>query len=443
MKYFNSRSAKALLLFSLAFFGFHSNTSAKSPENFAGQYNLFVTAENRDKPVPAAKGIQVLESFFSSMPLKGNMSNPDDMMSQQEFLIAFEMIKSEAEGKEITLPDSKLYYQAWLNARRHNWLPKPEMTYESMQEFLYRYQVSQSHADMPYYEGLVLERSEINADRFTTVAEVKKIQSKLLSHINELKLMSGSSQEADSLLTRLQGYFQDFLETEKEIIRRNSPANKIPNLPEDIKQKITENGLGQILNQMTYNYSRDTSNRRFNVIKGAMTLNGRVYQPGEEISFTRALEEGPGGLKGFDWGWTIHGAEEKWEYGGGLCGSATLFFTPSWRGGLEIVSRRNHSSYFSNLYPPESLGIDATIYFGSTDVIMKNNTPSPLLYYVYDNTTTKEITLYVIGNSPYIDIKIEGPIKMGTNSFRFLRHMTLPDGQVITETVNSRYSKIY
>ena len=434
-----------LHLFAFAFllFGFYGQTEAKSPDGFGAQYNLFVTEENKDQPVPTYKGIEILESFFLGMPLKATMENPEDMMSQQEFLVAFELMRARQMGQEVLASDSKLYYQTWLNARRHNWLPKPEMTYQNMQEFLYRYQVSQMHAGMPYYQGLVVDNAEITADKYGKMAEVKMLQEKLLSHLRQVRLMADSSQDSANLEVLLDSHYQAFLAVEAEIIRREHPTNKIPNMPDDIKQKVWDNNLNQILNQLTYSYSRDTSNRQFNLVKGAMTLNGRVYQPGEEIGFTKALEEGPGGLGGYMHGWTIHGDEEEWEYGGGLCGSATMFFTPSWRAGLEIVTRRGHSSYFSNLYPKESLGLDATIYFGSTDVIMKNNTSSPILYYLHDNKDTKEITMYVIGNSPYTDIKIEGPISTGYHSYKFIRHMTKPDGTVVTEDLNTRYSRMY
>lgn len=433
----------SFFLFTLSFIGFSAATQAKAPDGFGSQYNLFVTEENRDQPVMNDKAVQILESYFLGMPLKTVVENPEKMITQKEFLITMEMLKAQKVGQTIDTSDSKLYYQTWLNARHHNWLPKPEITYGNMQEFLYRYAVSQAHDGMPYYEGLVLDNAEINADRYSKLAEVKMLQDKLLGHIQQVRLMGQTSAESAQLEAQLQAHYQAFLATEQEIIRREHPSNKIPNLPEDIKQKILDNNLNQILNQQTYYYGGDTSNRRFNLVKGAMTLNGRVYQPGEQISFTKALEEGPGGLGGYMYGWTIHGDEEEWEYGGGLCGSATMFFTPSWRAGLEIVTRRGHSSYFSNLYPKESLGLDATIYFGSTDVILKNNTASPLMFYVFDDTATKNLTMYVIGNSPYTDIQIEGPISTGRNAYKFIRRMTKPDGQVVTEELNTRYSRMY
>ena len=438
-----SKFAFKLLAAFLILFGYQQTSLADSPAEFGNQYNLFVTDENRDQKVPLTKATEVLQGYFLEMPLKSDMQPSERTITQRELLLMFEMLKAQSKGESITLGDDELYYQSWLNARRHNWLAKAEITYKNLQEFLYRHQVSQLHANLPYHEGLVINDSEITADRFPNLPQVKSIQEKLLSQIRQLRLMGDHSEASNALEARLSGHYEAFLAAEEEIKRRESPINKIPNLPEDIKQKITENNLNQILEKQSYDYSHDAAYRQFNLTKGIMTINGRIFQPGENISFTRVLEEAPGGLSGYKMGWVIFGPKEELAYGGGLCGAATLFFTPSWRAGLEVVTRRGHSSYFSNLYPKESLGLDATIYFGSTDVVMKNNTDSPLLYYVEDNKEKKVVTLYVIGNSPYTNVEIEGPIKTGYHAYRFLRRLTQPDGNVLTQEINTRYSRIY
>lgn len=427
----------------LLFFSFQHASLANSPTEFGNQYNLFVTDENRDQKISTTKAIEVLQGYFLGMPLKSDMQAPEKTITQKEFLITFEMLKAQAMGQEIKLGDEELYYQSWLNARRHNWLPKAEITYGNLQEFLYRYHVSKLHANMPYFEGLVIYDSEINADRFPTRTQVKEIQEKLLSQIRQLRLMGDHSEASNALEARLTGHYQAFLAAEEEIKQRESPINKIPNLPEDIKQKIIDNDLNQILEQQSFDYSRDAAYRKFNLTKGVSSISGRVFQPGEKISFTQVLKDAPGGLSGYQMGWVIFGDTEELAYGGGLCGAATLFFTPSWRAGLEVVTRRGHSSYFSSLYPKESLGLDATIYFGSTDVIMKNNTDSPLLYYVANDTQKQVITLYVIGNSPYTNVEVEGPIKTGYHAYKFIRRLTQPDGNILTQEINTRYSRMY
>jgi len=415
---------------------------AAAPAGYTMPYNLFVSGENYNQEVPLEKGMQVLESYFSEMPLKPNMQTADQMMTQREFILSFELLRAEAEGVVLEGSDAQVYQQAWLDARRHNWLPEANLTYGTMQEFLYRYDVSQEHAGIPYYEGLVSEMIEINMQRYTSIPQVKNIRLTLLSHINELRLISKDSDEAVQLTEKLRSYYLKFAEVEQQLIELEHPTNKIKNLPDDIRQKIVDNNLNQVMAQMSYSYANNIYNRQFNVVKGAMQLNGRVFQPGENISFTQVLKEGDGGLGGYLSGWAIIGGEEEWTYGGGLCGSATLFFTPSWHAGLEIVARRGHSSYYTDLYPEESKWADATIFFGQTDVIMKNNTSSPVLYYVSDDPEAKEITLYVIGNSPYTEVEIDGPYSSGRYG-KFYRNMALPSGEVITDTLETSYSRIY
>jgi len=291
-----------------------------------------------------------------------------------------------------------------------------------------------------------LNVDEITIERFGNMAQVNAIQAKLSGQLRRLRAeyrtVGDSDDNLAELIQRIESYSEGFSRVEAEIKEREHPVNKIPDLPEDIKQKILDNDLNHVMQSTTYNYTSNIYNRQFNLVKGASQFNGRVFQPGEDISFTQVLQEGEGGLSGYLSGWVIKGDEEEWEYGGGLCGSATIFFTPSWEAGLEIVSRRGHSSYYSNLYPEESMWADATIYFGHTDVIMRNNTNSPIMFYAKDNPEAKEITMYVIGNPIYTNVEIEGPYVSG-NYGKFIRHMTLPDGTVISDTLETRYNRIY
>ncbi len=435
-----------IALFSAFFIPFTGNASAAAPESYGQAYNLFVTEENRDQPVPLEKGIHVLESYLTQQPLNGELHSSEEMMNQRDLLIAFSRMEASLKGETLEGSDKEIYYAAWLNARRKGWLPNVNINYGTFQDFLYRHEVSEKHNDMAYHEGLVLSPSEITIERFGSMAEVNAIQGKLSDQLRKLKteqrVMGDNDDDLEVLIQKLEIYLANFKRVEDEIKEREHPTNKIPNLPEDIKQMILDNDLNTVMDSITYNYANNIYNRQFNLVKGASQFNGRVFQPGEEISFTQVLKEGDGGLSGYLSGWVIKGDEEEWEYGGGLCGSATVFFTPAWRAGLEIVSRRGHSSYFSNLYPEDSMWADATIYFGYTDVIMKNNTNSPIMFYAQDNPEAKEITMYVIGNPVYTSVEIEGPYVSGHYG-KYIRHMTLPDGTVISEPLETSYSRIY
>jgi vancomycin resistance protein YoaR len=94
-------------------------------------------------------------------------------------------------------------------------------------------------------------------------------------------------------------------------------------------------------------------------------------------------------------------------------------------------------------WPEGSFALDATIYRGAKNLIMKNTTGSPLLYYVKNDPDKKEVTMYLIGNSPYKQIDIEGPIKISWGNYKWIRRMERFDGTVVQDELFTRYGLIY
>ena len=288
----------------------------------------------------------------------------------------------------------------------------------------------------------MLSESSISYDQFDSVAMVREIRKSLEDHRAELGGLSRPSVGSQTLLAQLDRNYAAFVALEKEIHAREHPLNKLPDMPDDIRQKIIDNDLNQILDSLVYDYSNNIPNRAYNLVTGSMKMNGNLYAPDEEIDFTAELtKDGWGSV--YKYGWVIYGPTERWAFGGGLCGSATITFTPSWRAGLDIVTRFPHSTYFSSLYPEDSYGLDATIYRGHKNLVMKNTTGSPLLYYAVDEPEKKQITMYLIGNSPYANIEIEGPIELGFNTVKWIRRMETFDGKIVEDELTTRYSNIH
>ncbi|MFH0838317.1 MAG: VanW family protein [Patescibacteria group bacterium] len=420
---------------------FSVNEAKASSPDYGREFGLLVHQGNENLAVPKAKGIQVLESYFYGNPLKASADEAKQFMTQRDFLLGFEKLRMEASGEKTILGDGLLYPLTWLNARRNNWLPDTRLTYKTMREFLYRYSVSQKHGGIPYFEGLVLDKDEINTSNYTSIRQVRDISSNLSGRMSELRRLVRPTKDQKVLLASLVDYAASFEQLENELRAFYHPLNILPDLPEDIRQKITEYDLNEVLDQISYNYSRNNANRIHNLTTGAMQFNGRVFQPDEVINMEQEL--GRDGWGKYKFGWVLFGGEEAWQFGGGLCGVATITFTPSWRAGLEIIRRFSHSSYYSSLYPEESLGLDATIYRGHKNLIMKNTTDSPLMYYVHNDPEKKEITMYLIGNSPYSDIEIDGPIKTARGTYKWIRRMEHFDGTVDEDELVTRYGLMY
>jgi hypothetical protein len=412
---------------------------AAAPAGFGMQYGLLVHTENQNDAVPRLKGLQVLQSFFPEATLSLDDKGPISFMSQREFLISFERLRLASEGKSSSLSDDELYRRTWLDARRHNLLPLSRLTYKTLQEFLYRYSVSQAHDKRPYFEGLVLNSDEIDVSRFQSLNGIREIKGDLFSEVLTMRTLGVLSKSERQYLTQIHGYYEAFKQLEDDLRVQFHPLSQIPDMPADIKQLIVDNDLNEILESISYDYSENENYRKHNLVTGAMQISGKLFQPGEEINFTDILAEGGWGK--YQFGWVIFEGKDQWQFGGGLCGSATMAFDPSWKAGLEIISRHPHSAYYHNLYP--EIGLDATIYRGAKNLVMKNNTDSPVLYYVKDDTENEVVTLYVIGNSPYYSIEIEGPIETDRNTYKWIRRMQQFDGTVIEEELTSRYGLVY
>lgn len=413
---------------------------AQAPNDFGRVYGLLVSSLNKDQPVPRDRGIQVIRNFFADGLLM-DVSGNSRFLTQRDFLTLFEKRRQSMERNSSPVSDDVLYRQFWLRARRMNWLQDTRLTYATMQDFLYRYSVSRAHGGIPYFTGLVLDESEINPRQFSSIGEVKYITRQLTNYGGELSQLVHPTKADLALRQKLDRYRQDFGTLEAQLETLYSPLNLIPDLPADIREKIVSNDLGEILSQISYNYSRNPANRIYNLLAGLSKISGRVYQPGDVIDITNEL--GRDGWGTYKYGWVLFEGTEAWQFGGGLCGAATATFTPSWWAGLEVLTRFAHSSLYRSLYPKESLGLDATIYRGHKNLVMRNNLNSPVLYYVKNDPEKMEFTLYVIGNSPYANVQIEGPTLIGRNAYKWVRRMEGFDGKVTEEQLVTRYSSVF
>ncbi len=409
------------------------------------ELSLFVNEENAKEKVPYSFAMQTLESYFTGRSLKASAAKMDEeTITQKEFILAFEKLRLNEAGVSQKLDDDKLYSKAWVRARRHNWLPNVEMNHENMEKFLYRYEVSRQHGNIPYFEGLVLDATEINSEKYYSQETVAQIQDKLLKEKTKLELLERPSRSARSLMSKIEDNYMQFEALEQELIILDHPVNKLPGMTEEMKKKIEDNNLNQVLESMTYNYADNIEERQYNLTVGASKMHGNVYQDGENIDFTKELIK-DGWNDVYKYGWVIFGSGAGWAFGGGLCGSSTLTFAPSWRAGLEVIERYPHTTFYNGYYPDESFGMDAAIYRGGKypkNLIMKNTTGSPLMYYVYDDKEKQEVTLYLVGNSPYKNIEIEGPTKIGYNTYRWTRKMEKHNGEIIEDNLDTRYNNV-
>lgn len=155
----------------------------------------------------------------------------------------------------------------------------------------------------------------------------------------------------------------------------------------------------------TTSFKGSSSNRKFNIKKGAEMMNGTVMHPGDVFSCNDKL-----GVRNTKNGWKNAGAYVQGNVdeqpGGGVCQLSSTLYNAVVLGDLEIVSRKNHSMPVSYV----DKGRDATINSVGNiiDFKFKNNTNSDLIVICYVNGNNVTFDLYGVSfkNDEYDEIKI-------------------------------------
>jgi vancomycin resistance protein YoaR len=182
----------------------------------------------------------------------------------------------------------------------------------------------------------------------------------------------------------------------------------------------------------TTDFSTSTSERKYNVRKGAGLINGTVLKPGETFSTNDTL-----GVRSTGNGWKMANAYESGavvpQAGGGVCQLSSTLYNAVVKGDLEIVYRRNHSMPVA--YIKE--GLDATINSVGNiiDFQFKNSTASDVVIigYTVGNKLTFEVWGVPFASSEYDEIKLSSELVSTTSANGEPVEMEVPVG---TEKAN-------
>jgi vancomycin resistance protein YoaR len=449
---------------------------AKSNYNdFSRAYGLIVHNNNSDSSVPRIKALEVLLKYFTDIkkdikktsvfafkdvPRSINYVNkgcqlklfdcaaenfyPDQTISQKDFLRWFFALKYHNDldylkKKHPSLQDD--YSRDWLEARSLNLFSGSELTYKTFQDFLYRNNVVEQNLNQPFGTYQVIELEKINAENYHNLKEMDFIENNLKKIIDSLEAKNKMTMEESDYVKNTQKKIDAFEELKESLEYSPYILNKYQDLAPEMTQIIKDYALQDILFSYSYDYSKNAAYRKHNLVTGIMKMNGKVFMPGEIMDYWKIMSDKK--LSDFQYGWVIADGGEKWQFGGGICGSSSMAFLPAWKAGLEIVERNNHSTYYKNLYPIEYIGLDAAVYRPRPNLKIKNNTDSPIVFKVTNDTKKQIITVDIIGNKFYKNINIEGPIFMKKNYVKWIRHYEDFDGKITSDALESRYNAIY
>lgn len=168
-------------------------------------------------------------------------------------------------------------------------------------------------------------------------------------------------------------------------------------------------------------------NRTTNMELACDAIDGTEIQPGETFSFNDALGERTV-EKGYREAPVYTIADSEPAVGGGISQVASTLYTCCLYADLEITERQGHRFYES--YLPG--GMDAAVYWDSTDFKFRNNTDSAIRIRAYIN----EGSLWVELQSPQspqftADITMDYSTTDTEMTYRLTRHIYDPDGNLI------------
>ena len=139
-----------------------------------------------------------------------------------------------------------------------------------------------------------------------------------------------------------------------------------------------------------------SANRKSNVKLSAQACNGVVLMPGEVFSYnnttgSRTADKGYLGAPVYSGGASVEGI------GGGICQTSSTIYYAVLHTTLEIVER--HAHMYAVGYVPD--GMDATVWYGSSDFRFKNNTNYPVKVVTesYDKNGSRFLTVKIYGTN--------------------------------------------
>ena len=168
----------------------------------------------------------------------------------------------------------------------------------------------------------------------------------------------------------------------------------------------------------------------------ANAVDGTVVAPGEQFSLNAVA--GPRtAAKGYVPAPFISDGELVDAVGGGVSQFSTTMFNAAYFAGLKIDSRQPHSFYIDR-YPP---GREATLDYGSIELLWTNDTDAPVL--VRSSTTDTSVTVSLYGDNGGRRVEaITGtrqPVAGGDFTITVTRVIRFPGGDATREAFTTTY----
>lgn len=179
--------------------------------------------------------------------------------------------------------------------------------------------------------------------------------------------------------------------------------------PKVSTDKANNLGIKELIGTGTSLFQHSIPNRIFNITFSSSKFNGILVAPDEVFSFNQILGD-VSALTGFQQAYIIQNGRTILGDGGGVCQVSTTFFRALLDAGLPIIERRAHA-YRVGYYEQDSLpGLDATVYYPTTDLRFKNDTENYILIQTFIDSNVQRLTFLLYGTKDNRQVVINKPI---------------------------------
>lgn len=210
---------------------------------------------------------------------------------------------------------------------------------------------------------------------------------------------------------------------------------------EEAPKKIPDDqlaSLSEVMYSFTTHFPVKMATRNNNIRVASSKLNNIILAPGERLSFNdrvgrRTIEAG------FEEAGVYKNGKHDKGIGGGICQVSTTLYNASLYSNLKIVSRHNHSMPVA--YVP--VGRDATVDYGSIDLVIENNYPTPIA--ISSEYRTGSLTFRIFGKKdPSLRVVVTADKhKSWDRGIKVTQDPSLPKGKSVVVDKGSMGHSIY
>ncbi len=191
-------------------------------------------------------------------------------------------------------------------------------------------------------------------------------------------------------------------------------------------------GIKELVGRGVSYYKGSISSRIFNVGHASGKFKSVLVPPGEVFSFNNILGD-ISALTGYKQAYIIKDGRTVLGDGGGVCQVSTTLFRAVLDAGLPVVERRAHAYRVGYYEQDSSPGLDATVYYPTTDFKFKNDTQGHLL--IQSNFDPKKHTLVfeIYGTKDGRVVNMSKPIITSSTpppEDLYVDDPTMPQGQI-------------